>query len=83
MLIIVYLPYCQLFVENLVSFQFSSEVVMLCVQVNPDDSELTRVTEVFRKHWETLEGESPHTHASPGQRLPLMSCDLSSDAVLS
>uniref|UniRef100_H3CF47 WD repeat domain 4 n=1 Tax=Tetraodon nigroviridis TaxID=99883 RepID=H3CF47_TETNG len=30
-------------------------VVMWLLQVDPEDSHLTRVTEVFREHWETLE----------------------------
>ena len=55
---------------------------MMFVQMNPEESDLSRVTEAFRKHWETLEGEPPPTHththtcASAGQRQPFVSRDL-------
>lgn len=34
------------------------------MQINPEKTDLTAVTGVFRKHWETLEGERLETHAS-------------------
>lgn len=42
---------------------------MWLLQVDPEDSHLTRVTEVFREHWETLEGESPHARVHVRPRL--------------
>lgn len=33
-------------------------------QGDAESSEVTRVTEVLRQHWDTLEGESARTHAT-------------------